>query len=97
MKNIPLTSESEKDYFSSFVYPLLEETRVGLSSSMKIVFRAPYAKTCFVSEAQDRKPESIVDLQRVGIRWTFGLVDKVTKDDNADDIDSSPTCFRVNA
>ena len=43
MEKIPLTFESEQHYFSSFVYPLLEETRFELASSMEIMHRAPFA------------------------------------------------------
>ncbi|GJT41269.1 hypothetical protein Tco_0941134 [Tanacetum coccineum] len=44
VENLPLTLESEEHYFASFVYPLLEETRADLASSMEIMYRAPFAK-----------------------------------------------------
>ena len=52
MENIPLTSESEEHYFGSFVYPLLEETRSALASSMEIMHRAPYADMLSCNEAK---------------------------------------------
>nr|XP_043619791.1 helicase SEN1-like [Erigeron canadensis] len=44
VKEIPLTFQSVEHYFCSFVYPLLEETRAELASSMKIMHRAPFAE-----------------------------------------------------
>ncbi|KAD2804463.1 hypothetical protein E3N88_37840 [Mikania micrantha] len=44
VENIPLTFQSQEHYFGSFVYPLLEETRSELASSMGIMYRAPYAE-----------------------------------------------------
>ncbi|PWA60761.1 uvrD-like Helicase, ATP-binding domain, P-loop containing nucleoside triphosphate hydrolase [Artemisia annua] len=43
VENIPLTFESEEHYFGSFVYPLLEETRCELASSMEIMYKSPFA------------------------------------------------------
>nr|GEW37032.1 UvrD-like helicase, ATP-binding domain, P-loop containing nucleoside triphosphate hydrolase [Tanacetum cinerariifolium] len=44
----------------------------------------------------DGKPESVADLQRVGRIWSFALVDKVSDDDNEDDINNSTsTSFKV--
>ncbi|KAK9063833.1 hypothetical protein SSX86_017705 [Deinandra increscens subsp. villosa] len=44
VEDIPLTFHSEEHYFGSFVYPLLEETRAELASTMEIMYRAPYAE-----------------------------------------------------
>ncbi|GJU21929.1 hypothetical protein Tco_1155271 [Tanacetum coccineum] len=43
VENIPVSFESEDHYFGSFVYPLLEETRCQLASSMETMYRAPFA------------------------------------------------------
>ncbi|GKD70189.1 UvrD-like helicase, ATP-binding domain, P-loop containing nucleoside triphosphate hydrolase, partial [Tanacetum coccineum] len=48
---IPLTFESSQHYFGSFVYPLLEETRFELASSMEIMYRAPFADIVSVKES----------------------------------------------
>ncbi|GJQ99904.1 UvrD-like helicase, ATP-binding domain, P-loop containing nucleoside triphosphate hydrolase [Tanacetum coccineum] len=43
VENISLTFESEEHYFGSFVYPLLEEARSELASSMEIMHIVPFA------------------------------------------------------
>ncbi|GKC21668.1 hypothetical protein Tco_1023818, partial [Tanacetum coccineum] len=55
IENLPLTLESEEHYFASFVYPLLEETRADLASSMEIMYRAPFAKKFHWLKASKRK------------------------------------------
>ncbi|GJW56591.1 hypothetical protein Tco_0103322, partial [Tanacetum coccineum] len=52
VENLPLTFESEEHYFASFVYPLLEETRADLASSMEIMYRAPFAKILSFNESK---------------------------------------------
>ena len=52
MENIPLTFESEHHYFGSFTYPLLEETRFELASSMDIIDRAPFADILSIRESK---------------------------------------------
>ena len=52
MENIPLTFESEEHYFGSFVYPLLEETRSELASSMEIMNKAPFADILSFNESK---------------------------------------------
>ncbi|GJZ87895.1 UvrD-like helicase, ATP-binding domain, P-loop containing nucleoside triphosphate hydrolase, partial [Tanacetum coccineum] len=51
VENIPLTFESEQHYFGSFVYPLLEETRSELASSMDSMSTAPFADILSVKES----------------------------------------------
>ncbi|KAI3730443.1 hypothetical protein L1987_61613 [Smallanthus sonchifolius] len=53
VENIPLTFQSEEHYVGSFVYPLLEETRAELASSMEIMYRAPYAEIFALNETKD--------------------------------------------
>ncbi|GJY16701.1 UvrD-like helicase, ATP-binding domain, P-loop containing nucleoside triphosphate hydrolase [Tanacetum coccineum] len=52
VENLPLTFESEEHYFASFVYPLLEETRADLASSMEIMYRAPFAEILSFNESK---------------------------------------------
>ncbi|PWA46871.1 recBCD enzyme subunit RecB, P-loop containing nucleoside triphosphate hydrolase [Artemisia annua] len=52
VKNIPLTFESEDHYFGYFVYPLLEETRCELASSMELMYRAPFADIIAFNESK---------------------------------------------
>ncbi|CAL5354450.1 unnamed protein product [Camellia sinensis] len=44
VEKIPESFQSVKHYFGSFVFPLLEETRAELASSMEIIHEAPFAK-----------------------------------------------------
>ncbi|PWA75523.1 uvrD-like Helicase, ATP-binding domain, P-loop containing nucleoside triphosphate hydrolase [Artemisia annua] len=52
VENIPLSFESQNHYFGSFVYPLLEETRCELASSMEIMYRAPFADIIAFNESK---------------------------------------------
>ncbi|PWA35579.1 recBCD enzyme subunit RecB, P-loop containing nucleoside triphosphate hydrolase [Artemisia annua] len=52
VENIPLTFVCEEHYFDSFVYPLLEETRAELASSMEIMYRAPFAEILSFNESK---------------------------------------------
>ncbi|PWA76942.1 uvrD-like Helicase, ATP-binding domain, P-loop containing nucleoside triphosphate hydrolase [Artemisia annua] len=63
---IPLTFESEEHYFGSFVYPLLEETRSELASSMEIMYGAPFADILSVRES--KSGENMLYSVTVG-RW----------------------------
>ncbi|PWA62544.1 uvrD-like Helicase, ATP-binding domain, P-loop containing nucleoside triphosphate hydrolase [Artemisia annua] len=51
VENIPLTFESEERYFGSFVYPLLEETRSELASSLEIMYKAPFSDILSLKES----------------------------------------------
>lgn len=53
MEQIPLSFQSVNRYFESFVFPLLEETRAQLSSSMEKISEAPFAQ---VVDLEDSKP-----------------------------------------
>ena len=44
MERIPESFKSVQHYLGSYVYPLLEETRAQLHSSLEIICTAPYAK-----------------------------------------------------
>ncbi|PWA68458.1 UvrD-like Helicase, ATP-binding domain-containing protein [Artemisia annua] len=52
VENIPLTFVCEEHYFDSFVYPLLEETRSELASSMEIMYRSPFAEISSFNESK---------------------------------------------
>ncbi|KAH9658809.1 UvrD-like helicase ATP-binding domain-containing protein [Citrus sinensis] len=53
VKQIPLSFQSVSQYFESFVFPLLEETRAQLFSTMEKVSKAPFAE---VVALEDSKP-----------------------------------------
>ncbi|KAL7163145.1 hypothetical protein ACSBR2_039278 [Camellia fascicularis] len=44
VEKIPESFQSVEHYFGSFVFPLLEETRADLASSMEIIHEAPFAE-----------------------------------------------------
>ncbi|KAA8532355.1 hypothetical protein F0562_032389 [Nyssa sinensis] len=52
VEKIPESFQSEEHYLGSFVFPLLEETRAELSSSMKVICRAPLAEVVSVKESK---------------------------------------------
>lgn len=51
MDRIPLTFDSEAQYFSSFIYPLLEETRAQVASSLEFINILPYAEITNIQKA----------------------------------------------
>jgi hypothetical protein len=51
VENIPEEFGSVEQYFGSYVYPLLEETRAALHSSMEIISNAPSAKVIAFDES----------------------------------------------
>ncbi|XP_060960163.1 uncharacterized protein LOC115722733 [Cannabis sativa] len=53
VEKIPESFESVRHYLGSFVYPLLEETRVQLYSSMDVLYRLPFAE---VVDFHETKP-----------------------------------------
>ncbi|XP_076915166.1 uncharacterized protein LOC143574429 [Bidens hawaiensis] len=61
VEDIPLTFQSEHHYVGSFVYPLLEETRAELASSMEVMYRAPYAEIISLTETK-RHGETLHDV-----------------------------------
>lgn len=52
MEKIPESFESVEHYLGSFVFPLLEETRAALFSSLDSVHEAPYAEVISLSESK---------------------------------------------
>ncbi|KAI9169698.1 hypothetical protein LWI28_016412 [Acer negundo] len=52
VQNIPETFQSVGQYFGSFVYPLLEETRTQLCSSLETIEEAPYAEIVGLEESK---------------------------------------------
>ncbi|XP_045829129.1 uncharacterized protein LOC123920847 [Trifolium pratense] len=55
VKCIELRFKSASHYFGSYVYPLLEETRTQLCSSMEILQSSPFAEVVSLKEAPDTK------------------------------------------
>ncbi|KAM7279812.1 hypothetical protein ACFE04_006946 [Oxalis oulophora] len=53
---IPKTFSSLPNYFNSFIYPLIEETRADLCSSLKSVFSAPTCQLLSIHPSKDYKP-----------------------------------------
>lgn len=60
MEKIPLTFQYEEHYFGSFVFPLLEETRAELASSLEIMYRAPFAEVFSFSVAKGRGKMTLI-------------------------------------
>ncbi|KAL2343586.1 hypothetical protein Fmac_004871 [Flemingia macrophylla] len=54
VKPIDLSFNSVQHYFGSYVYPLLEESRAQLCSSMEILSSAPFAEVISLEEANSR-------------------------------------------
>ncbi|BAT88931.1 hypothetical protein VIGAN_05257800 [Vigna angularis var. angularis] len=52
VEKIAQTFQSTDHYFGSYTYPLLEETRAQLCSSMEIIHQAPYAEVIGLKEAK---------------------------------------------
>ncbi|KAI8540977.1 hypothetical protein RHMOL_Rhmol08G0027200 [Rhododendron molle] len=53
---IPETFSSTKEYMDSFIYPLIEETRSGLSESIQAVHLAPVREIWTVNISKDFEP-----------------------------------------
>ena len=51
---IPESFHSLQEYFGSYVFPLLEETRTQLCSSMDTIARAPFAQIVYFEEIKPR-------------------------------------------
>lgn len=52
MEKIPEVFGSVDHYLLSYVYPLLEETRAALASSLETVYKAPFAEVVSLEEAK---------------------------------------------
>ncbi|XP_061990361.1 uncharacterized protein LOC133708840 [Rosa rugosa] len=52
VKKIPESFQSAEHYFGSYIYPLLEETRAEVHSSMETLNRAPFAEVVGFEEAK---------------------------------------------
>ncbi|KAB2623949.1 hypothetical protein D8674_015609 [Pyrus ussuriensis x Pyrus communis] len=49
---IPKSFQSVQHYFGSYLFPLLEETRAQVHSSMETIYRAPFAEVVAFEEAK---------------------------------------------
>ncbi|KAH9622535.1 hypothetical protein KSS87_017350 [Heliosperma pusillum] len=54
VKRIPESFETLPEYFSSFIYPLLEETRAELCSSLEIISKAPFSQIVSYDKVKSR-------------------------------------------
>ncbi|KAJ4710310.1 p-loop nucleoside triphosphate hydrolase superfamily protein [Melia azedarach] len=52
VEKIPLSFQSVEQYFGSFIFPLLEETRAQLFSGMETISRAPFAEVVAFGESK---------------------------------------------
>ncbi|KAF8025762.1 hypothetical protein BT93_F2561 [Corymbia citriodora subsp. variegata] len=64
VKNIPESFQSVEQYFASYIFPLLEETRASLCSSMQNVSRLPFAEVTGFVEGQKNVYHVEVDYWR---------------------------------
>ncbi|KAA8532347.1 hypothetical protein F0562_032398 [Nyssa sinensis] len=53
VEKIPGSFQSVEHYLDSYVYPLLEETRADLASSMEIIYSAPFSEVIFLNESDE--------------------------------------------
>ncbi|KAL5080853.1 hypothetical protein RYX36_009274 [Vicia faba] len=67
---IYLSFHSLEKYYQSFVYPLLDETRAQLCSSVEILSSSPFAE--------------VISLEHSGSH-SYGILDEEIKDDDGDD------------
>ncbi|KDO57816.1 hypothetical protein CISIN_1g000038mg [Citrus sinensis] len=56
VKQIPLSFQSDSQYFESFVFPLLEETRANLFSSLENISKAPFAQVVAFDDSEPDRP-----------------------------------------
>ncbi|XP_074273009.1 uncharacterized protein LOC141596682 [Silene latifolia] len=54
VKRIPESFETLPEYFGSYIYPLLEETRAELCSSLDILSKAPFAEVLSCEKVKSR-------------------------------------------
>ncbi|XP_074273010.1 uncharacterized protein LOC141596685 [Silene latifolia] len=71
VNKIPESFETVTEYFSSFIYPLLEETRADLCSSLEIISRAPYAEVLSYNKIKPRGDSLLYDINVDGWRNKF--------------------------
>jgi hypothetical protein len=69
VEHIPEKFRSVEQYFGSYVYPLLEETRAALQSSMEIISNAPFAEVIAFDEYGTMSYDVKVDswINRLGV------------------------------
>ncbi|KAI5351783.1 hypothetical protein L3X38_004674 [Prunus dulcis] len=65
VQKIPESFDSVKHYFSSYLYPLLEETRAQVHSSMETVDRSPFAEVVAFEKCNPYGPygENVYDIK----------------------------------
>ncbi|XP_020249491.1 helicase SEN1-like [Asparagus officinalis] len=62
VKNIPETFSSLEQYLSSYTYPLLEETRADLCSSLEVLSQAPFIRIHSLQEVTSLKMTYFIEL-----------------------------------
>ncbi|KAH6833401.1 hypothetical protein C2S53_011803 [Perilla frutescens var. hirtella] len=72
VEKIPDSFDSVGQYLSSYIFPLLEETRAALASSLETVYKAPFAE---VTSLIEMKPESLLYKVNVG-SWRNKISDR---------------------
>ncbi|XP_057452229.1 uncharacterized protein LOC130744053 [Lotus japonicus] len=63
VKCIDLSFNSVGHYFGSYVYPLLEETRTQVCSSMEILQSSPFAQVIYFKEAPDNRNRMLYNVR----------------------------------
>nr|KYP36814.1 Helicase sen1 [Cajanus cajan] len=70
VEKIELSFQSIGHYLGSFYYPLLEETRAQLSSSMEIIYKAPYAEV--IGLVKDQEVDKLYRLKINSWKSSYG-------------------------
>ncbi|KAH9622148.1 hypothetical protein KSS87_022821 [Heliosperma pusillum] len=71
VKKIPESFKTVPEYLSSYIYPLLEETRADLCSSLEIISRAPYAEVLSYNKIKSRDGSLLYEISVDGWRNKF--------------------------
>ncbi|KAB2612295.1 hypothetical protein D8674_034611 [Pyrus ussuriensis x Pyrus communis] len=66
VEKIPESFDSASHYFGSFSFPLLEETRAQVQSSMETIDRAPFAEVVAFNESKSKFDETWIYNIKVG-------------------------------
>ncbi|XP_022942074.1 helicase SEN1-like [Cucurbita moschata] len=70
--NIPKSFESEEHYRGSYLFPLLEETRAELCSSLKAIHKAPSAQVVSIEESNAKRGKILFNVNVSPWRSTDG-------------------------
>ncbi|KAJ1430520.1 UvrD-like helicase, ATP-binding domain [Sesbania bispinosa] len=104
VKHIDLSFRSVDHYFGSYVYPLLDETRAQICSSMEILSNAPFAEVISIELARSYSWSSRRTLynvktdswkNRMGKMWSFVLSAGIVQEENEDEDAELMSTFKV--